>query len=103
MFEIGSAVQWKEDPNYKGIVWEINKQEGTAYVEFLYPSCFSQRIALDEIELSGTNPITQAIQDTTRLSPSEIDDLRKLYIELALATHDQEWFEELVNGKGIFK
>lgn len=39
------------------------------------------------------------VDDETNLSVKEQEDLKKMYIELALLTNDEEWFNELTSEK----
>lgn len=99
-FKVGSAVCWVTDNTYKGIIWQIDPNDETAFVEFVYPKHFKMRIKLDslilESELKADGIWTKPKPDLcTRLSAEENEELRQLYIELALATNDKKWFMEL--------
>ena len=113
--KVGMAVKWKENFEYIGIVWHIDDDEKMATVEFLFPTCFTLRMGISEIEpvddssnkkvnievkdANEAKVFEQQILDRTLLNTEEREELKNLFIDLALLTNDKKWFEELMKGK----
>lgn len=104
IFKVGTIVKWRKDEKYIGIIEEINLEYQKAFVAFTHPSAFKCYVAFEnlvvgEIVEQPKKKQRRKRKEPTRLSQEEKEDLRKLYIELALATNDKEWFLELTGGE----
>ena len=91
--EIGNEVYWLDDPEYTGKILKIDSEIQKALIEFTEPVYFKCMIPISKIR-----KIEVEDESKTNLTNKEKQELKEIYIELALATNDKKWFLELTKG-----